>query len=254
MPQPPMPSTRSDRSGASSNIVGRRVAAIIRHGDYQQIPGAPSAHQPFALTAAGEEQARAAANTIETLLHQHSGWRLTPVIDCSQQLRAWQTAEIIANQLGATLQQPLKVESFDALAERSVGAAANLTAEQIYTIIEQDPRYPPLPAGWKADSHFRLPLQGAESLLESGARVAQHLRQQMAQLSEQEETQLKLFVGHGASFRHAACHLGLLPFEQIARLSMYHGDPILFEWTETGPWRPLSGAWKVRGEGSDCVD
>ncbi|MBT4605930.1 MAG: phosphoglycerate mutase, partial [Gammaproteobacteria bacterium] len=181
-------------------------------------------------------------------------WQLVSTIDCSQPLRGWQTADIIATALSTNSEESIKVESFDALAERSVGAAANLTSAQIRAVIERDPRYPELPQGWKSDSHFRLPLQGAESLLEAGARVAEHITQQLNALPEQQEDQLKLFVGHGAAFRHAAYRLGVLEYEQIAKLSMYHADPILIEQLRDGRWQRIAGEWKVRSATSAYKD
>jgi hypothetical protein len=65
---------------------------------------------------------------------------------------------------------------------------------------------------------------------------------------------VKLFVGHGAAFRHAAYHLGALRFEQIAGLSMYHGRPLFFEQGLDGRWSKLAGDWKIRGEREDYVD
>ena len=43
----------------------RLIAALIRHGDYRQLPDTPSAHQPFPLTDLGEHQAREAAAALE---------------------------------------------------------------------------------------------------------------------------------------------------------------------------------------------
>ncbi|HIJ26497.1 MAG TPA: hypothetical protein HPP65_14040 [Gammaproteobacteria bacterium] len=239
--------------------MGRRIAAIIRHGDYQQIADSPSALQPYPLNVKGEQQAATAATTIEQLLLENQ-WQLVPTIDSSQQLRGWQSAHIILTALSANGQQNLQIESFDALAERSTGAAANLTTAQIRTVIENDPRYPELPQGWKSDSRFRLPLQGAESLLEAGLRVARHLSQRLSTLpiqeqeQEQEQDQLKLFVGHGAAFRHAAYHLGVLKFSQIAKLSMYHCTPILLEQQSDDCWRQIGGEWKIRNAGSEYRD
>ncbi|MBT3196431.1 MAG: histidine phosphatase family protein [Gammaproteobacteria bacterium] len=226
--------------------MGRRIAAIIRHGDYQQRENTPSALQPYPLNAAGKKHAEQAALTIGEWVDEN-GWQLVPEIDCSEQLRAWQTAEIIATTLNGSL------TSFQTLSERSVGAAANLTSREIREVIHNDPRYPDLPQGWKSDSHFRLPLQGAESLLEAGERVARHLQTRIDQLPNADDS-IKLFVGHGAAFRHAAYHLGLLEYEQIAKLSMYHGTPLLFERLDDESWSHLDGAWKIRITGADYRD
>ncbi|MDV2078685.1 histidine phosphatase family protein [Marinobacter xestospongiae] len=232
----------------------RLFAALIRHGDYAQLPDTPSAHQPFALNPQGRAQAESAALAVADQ-RQRERWQLAPEIDSSEQLRAWQTASIIANaQLG-----PPAVASFAALAERGLGSAANLTLAQIEQAVADDPRCPPLPADWKSNSHFRLPLPGAESLMQAGERVAQHLRLRMAELAEQASADtVKLFVGHGAAFRHAAHQLAVLSFPQIARLSMYHAHPVLLEYWPTpngqGRWRHVAGHWKVRDRGNRPLD
>ncbi|WP_177421047.1 histidine phosphatase family protein [endosymbiont of Lamellibrachia barhami] len=222
----------------------RRIAALIRHGDYHQRSAAPSAHQPYPLNAAGREHAQQAAKEVQDTLLQHN-WQLAPVIDSSRMLRGWQTAQIIAE----TLVSPeATVDSFDALAERGMGCLANLSVAEIEKILQQDPRYPEAPPDWKSNSHYCLPLQGAESLMQAGERVASHLCKRMAELSANDTVdRLKLFVGHGAAFRHAAHHLGVLAFDQIAALSMYHGRPVFLENLPDGSWRQIAGEWKVRG-------
>lgn len=230
----------------------RRIAAIIRHGDYHQIAGAPSAHQPFSLNAEGENQAREAAGIIDRALQQHS-WSLHPEIDCSRMLRGWHTARIIADSL-TTKKAELHLESFNELAERSVGCVANLTTGRIREIIHDDPRYPELPENWKSNSEYCLPFQGAESLLEAGKRVAEHLVRRMSGLPTGGPDALKIFVGHGAAFRHAAFHLGVLDYEEIARLSMFHGRPVFLELLGNGGWRHIDGEWKVRAADSEFKD
>lgn len=230
------------------------IAALIRHGDYAQLPDTPSAHQPFPLNADGERQAREAAALLRDACARN-GWRLEPCIDSSRMLRAWQTARIIAFELADLVPSGFTVTSFDTLAERCVGAAANLSLAQIEDIIHRDPRFPDLPAGWKADSHYCLPLQGAESLVDAGARVAAHLRQRTADLAARPDVAcLKLFVGHGAAMRHAAWHLGVLEFEQVAQLSMHHGRPVFLEHHADGRWLHIDGNWKVRAQGAVELD
>jgi len=233
--------------------VGRRIAAIIRHGDYHQMPSAPSAHQPYPLNQNGEGHARDAAAIVDEA-SAVNGWQLSPEIDCSNMLRAWQTAGIIADKLMAKTDTEWQLESFDELAERGVGCAANLTIGQISEIIHNDPRYPEPPQDWKSNSKYRLPLQGAESLLEAGERVAGHLVRRMSGLSVEGGDTLKLFVGHGAAFRHAAFHLGVLEYEQIKRLSMYHGRPVFLEFLDDGSWHHIEGKWKIRAENSEYND
>lgn len=232
----------------------RLIAALVRHGDYRQLPDTPSAHQPFPLTAKGENQARAAAVALRTALHSHA-WTLSPRVDSSQLLRAWQTAQIMVDGLDGLFTGPPRLCGFDALAERGLGSAANLSIATIEAVVHEDPRFPDLPPDWKSNSHFRLPLQGAESLLEAGERVADHIGRQMAALAKEAATDtVKLFVGHGAAFRHAAYRLGVLSFGQIAQLSMYHGRPVFLEYLPDGNWRHIGGDWKIRAGQAGYTD
>lgn len=233
--------------------MGKRIAALIRHGDYHQMSGAPSAHQPYPLNEDGENHAQEAATIVDGIMAK-SGWQLDAEIDCSNMLRAWQTAHIIADNLTGKAAKELRLESFDELAERSVGCAANLTSDRIREIIDDDPRYPEPPEDWKSNSEYRLPLQGAESLLDAGERVAGHLVRRMSRLPVKGADTLKLFVGHGAAFRHAAFHLGVLEYDQIARLSMYHGRPVFLELLDDGSWHHIVGEWKIRAEDSEYKD
>ncbi len=232
----------------------RLIAALVRHGAYQQLADTPSAHQPFPLVAEGAGQAHAGGEWLrQQLLEQQLA--LCPQVDSSRLLRAWQTAQVMLEPLQGSFAKPPQIECFDELAERCVGSLANLSIAQIEAVVREDPRYPPLPPNWKSDSRFRLPLQGAESLLEAGERVAGHLRTRMAALAGTVSVDtLKLFVGHGAAFRHAAYHLGVLDFEDLARLSMHHAQAVLLEYEPTGDWRHVGGHWKVRGQGSTFKD
>jgi 2,3-bisphosphoglycerate-dependent phosphoglycerate mutase len=232
----------------------RLIAALIRHGDYKQLPETPSAHQPFPLTSKGKDQARqAGAALCETL--KTRGWRLWPAVDSSQLLRGWQTAQIITNELSPHFDTDPSLNGFDNLAERGLGSAANLNLAMIEAIVREDPRFPELPPDWKSNSGFRLPLQGAESLLEAGERVAQHIERRMRELARQADCDtLKLFVGHGAAFRHAAFHMGVLSFEQIAQLSMYHAQPVFLEYRTKEGWHHIGGKWKVRSRHSAHLD
>jgi len=233
--------------------MARLIAALVRHGDYQQLANTPSAHQPYPLNSEGESQALQGAQSLREMVVRHD-WSLVPCIDSSRLLRAWQTAVIFADSLAELAACTLPVESYDALAERGVGCLANLTITQIEAVLQQDPRVSDPPADWKANSHYRLPLQGAESLLEAGERVAGHLSHTMAALPPDEHDRVKLFVGHGAAFRHAAWHLGVLAFGQIRQLSMYHCQPVMLEYLPDGHWRHFAGEWKVRSEHSRFTD
>lgn len=232
----------------------RVIAALLRHGDYFQLPETPSALQPFPLTARGVEQAERSVTLLRGALEMF-GWVLHPVVESSRLLRAWQTAEVICETLERQDGEPMEIEQFDDLAERSLGAGNNLSRQQIEAAIKADPRCDPLPADWKANSHFRLPLQGAESLMQAGRRVAVHLDARLAALQQEvERDTVKLFVGHGAAFRHAAHHLGVLRFEQIAQLSMHHCRPVFLEREFAGSWTHLTGEWKRRAAGEPVTD
>ncbi|MCU7835871.1 MAG: phosphoglycerate mutase family protein [gamma proteobacterium symbiont of Taylorina sp.] len=241
--------------------MSRIIAALVRHGDYQQLENTPSAWQPFPLNKEGLGHAQSAAQDIrDRLVEQH--WHLQAECDSSQLLRAWQTADIICRLLkDKTFSHDpeqaidIQINSYDALAERSVGSAANLNISQIEKIIDNDPRFEALPKDWKSNSHFCLPLQGAESLMDSGKRVAEHLLKAMTDLKQSvQPATMKIFVGHGAAFRHAAYHLGILEFEQIAQLSMYHGQPVYIELLDDGSWVQIAGQWKIREKKTQYTD
>ena len=84
--------------------------------------------------------------------------------------------------------------------------------------------------------------------MQAGERVAEHLQQQMVRLRDETEADtVKLFVGHGAAFRHAAYHLNVLEYEQLAKLSMHYAHPVLIEFMADGSWRHVGGDWKIRG-------
>ncbi|MCG7628763.1 histidine phosphatase family protein [Epibacterium sp. MM17-32] len=220
----------------------RRVIALVRHGAYAQRPAAPSALQPFPLTEEGKAQAQACGSALDRILNAET-LKLAPVIHASHQLRAWQTADLIAQTLRAAGHHVAQISETADLAERSVGAVANLTTSEIETLLDVDPRYASAPAGWKSDSHYRLPFQGAESLMEAGARVASHLTD-VARAAD--AGTLTICVGHGASFRHAAHHLGLLQLSEIPQLSMFHAQPLLLCYMGHGRWAHFGGAWKQR--------
>lgn len=230
----------------------RRILAFVRHAEYHQLTDVPSALQPFPLTEHGKEQAKKSAQEMHVWL-QKNQCALDTDVHSSSLLRAWQTAEIFSESLQSVIKKDLTIKCFDDLAERSVGAAANLTIQQIEKMIEQDPRCELLPRDWKSNSGFKLPCIGAESLLEAGERVARHLTQSMAALQADVDC-VKLFVGHGAAFRHAAYVLGVIDFEQIAQLSMHHAQPVYLECLADGSWQHVAGEWKVRSKQSDYHD
>lgn len=234
----------------------RLIAALVRHGDYHQLEDTPSAHQPFPLNTAGEGHARRAAEVLAEILGQH-GWSLLPLFNTSRMLRAWQTARIMADELQrmGVVSAPITLQSFDELAERCVGSAANLTRKQIEEVVRQDPRFNDLPGDWKTNGHVQLPFQGAESLMQSGHRVATYLNRVMSELASTVDTDsLKVFVGHGASIRHAAYHLGVMDYDEVRKYSMSHGKPVLLEYIADDHWKHVAGEWKIRSRYKDRID
>lgn len=230
-----------------------RFAALIRHGAYHQRDGAPSALQPFPLSAEGEAQARDCGSELVQLLRD-CDWQLDPVLHSSCQLRAWQTARIAADVLAEEGFANSGIRQSPALSERGLGSAANLTVAEIEAVLAQDPRFPPPPPGWKSDRNYRLPLQGAESLAEAGRRVADYLRETMTARPSGGPPVLTLFFGHGASFRHAAFELGLLAEQEIARISMYHARPLRLCYMGDDRWAHCGGSWKPRRGEEPAMD
>ncbi|MBO1923091.1 histidine phosphatase family protein [Thiomicrorhabdus sp. 6S3-12] len=226
----------------------RCYLAFLRHAQYEQQPQMPSALQPYGLTEEGFAQSSKAAKALQKLI-KHQKWQLYPSIYSSNLLRSWQTATEIKHQL----KQSCQIETTAALNERSVGALANLTLEQIEAVIDQDPRFAPLPPHWKSNSDFCLPVDGAESLMQAGTRVSQFIQQTLLQVMANSESnnQLIVMVGHGAAFRHAAYKLGLLEKAEIGRYSMHYAQPMVFECRLKAHQLEidlLAGKWKVRQE------
>ena len=235
--------------------MARLFAAFIRHAAYRQLADTPSAHQPFSLTENGIVQATQAVDPLLQFSNDE-GLQILHVVDSSHLLRAWQTAKIINKQLILNGTDQLTIECFDALAERGLGACvANLTINQIEDLMCLDPRFSVPPRDWKSNSQYRLPFPGAESLLSAGKRVARHVTRRMEELHHVCTTDsLKLFVGHGAAFRHAAYHLGILSYDEIAKLSMFHAQPIYLEYLGKECWRHSAGEWKIRAHQEPIMD
>ncbi|MER2491010.1 histidine phosphatase family protein [Catenovulum sediminis] len=226
--------------------------ALIRHAQYHQRANTPSAFQPYPLTEAGEKQSRQCALALNDFCQQHHS--AITQIHSSTLLRAWQTAQLCMNSLAPQFNSANKIIESDALCERSVGSLANLTINEIEDIIKKDPRLQsPIPH-WKSDSYYRLPYPGAESLIQAGERVAQYIKQQINSQSTMQKNQLILFFAHGASLRHAAYQLGILKFEQIKQLSMFHAQPVIFHLNDSAPLLPVYGDWKVRSQSSEYRD
>jgi len=220
-------------------------AILVRHGAYHQKPGTPSALQPFPLTETGKQQACAAGQELSALAAEN-GWTLARDVLCSRQQRAWQTAKLLSRVLSERAPADYTVTQDEALAERSVGAFANLTIPEIEQVLADDPRHMPPPEDWKSNSHYKLPSQGAESLMEAGERVAGFLKAKLDILAVSPHATAQIFVGHGAAFRHAAHHLGVLAFDDIRKVSMHHAKPVVLKVGPREGWSHFTGAWKQR--------
>jgi len=227
-------------------------AALIRHGDYQHQPQVPGAMQPYQLNADGELQARQCVPLLTDFSAQEE-LTIAADIHTSCLLRAWQTADIIGQGLAADGQAQL-IETAQ-LTERSVGSMANLTLAQIEQVVHLDPRYADLPEGWKSNSHFCLPYPGAESLMQAGHRVADYIVQTMRmQQRSYGRGFIQIFVGHGAAFRHAAYHLGVMTQPAIKKFSMHYARPIFLRLDADQHWHHHSGEWKLRPDTSQYAD
>jgi 2,3-bisphosphoglycerate-dependent phosphoglycerate mutase len=226
-----------------------RFAALIRHGDYHQQSDAPSALQPHPLTENGRAQAINCGKEVSKIL-QDNGWDLDPLVHSSTELRAWETACLALQQLGVAAD----IQQSHNLSERSVGSVANLTVDQIEAVLRKDPRYEAPRHGWKSDAHYCLPFPGAESLSMAGKRVADHINHSLPKPPTTQRSLLTLFFGHGASFRHAACHMGVLQPEDLPRLSMHHAKPLLICYNFCGSWSHFGGAWKIRNLADPITD
>jgi 2,3-bisphosphoglycerate-dependent phosphoglycerate mutase len=165
-------------------------------------------------------------------------------IESSSLLRAWQTASVLAEQLGSRLDRAYHVVQRDALIERGLGSAANLTFDRIRALIELDPRLSPLPEGWRRIPDFRLPLPGAESLLEAGRRTATCIAESLASIPDEDPRDLaRLFVAHSGCLRHAAVVLGALELDVVASRSMEFVQAVLIEREGPDRWRIVGGAF-----------
>ena len=216
--------------------------ALVRHGHYHQAPGVPSAHLPHGLTGKGRQQASALTPVLDAFVAKYQV-ALHSTIYCSTLRRAYETA-LLAAQASSTA---LNIEQDSRLCERSLGSAANLDVATIEAIVAEDPRGFVLPANWKSSREVALPLPGAESLGQAGARVAAYIQQTCAAISHrQTEPELVVFIGHGASMRHAAVELGVLRVDQAVTWSMHHATPVFLQRHDWQRWEHIEGNWKER--------
>lgn len=208
---------------------------FMRHAEYEQPDMVPSALLPHPLTLEGRGQSLEGAKKVKDFLYKNSDLSIVS-LHCSKALRAYETADILKTEL----ELDLEMNQTDDLLERNMGPMANLRVDEIERIVDRDPRLESLPEGWKSSRDYCLPYKGAESLAIAGKRVAKYISS-----VKLEANGLNVFVGHGASFRHAAHELGILKLEDIPKLSMYYAEPLVFKFEE-GKWRLIFGQWKVR--------
>lgn len=230
----------------------KNYAVFLRHGDYQHRKLTPGAYQPYPLTEEGRAQSERCVEKLQKFCTEHK-LRIAPVLHTSCLLRAWQTADLIRQKLAAETNLSYSLQETEQLCERSVGSLANLSISEIEQVLHDDPRYEVPPPGWKSDSHYKLPYPFAESLMQAGKRAATYIDSVMAAWPDDAGI-MQLFIGHGASFRHASCHKGMLEFEQLAQLSMYHAEPICFTLDREKQWLHQAGAWKIRSHISSYTD
>jgi 2,3-bisphosphoglycerate-dependent phosphoglycerate mutase len=244
----------------------RLFVALVRHGHYVQPTDVPSAHLPHPLTDRGRAEADACADELRAVAADLRA-TFAPILLASSLRRAEETASrILARWSEAGDDVPALVQT-PALAERSLGAAANLTTQEIEAIVRAawvsrtgaagsdgvGEGYA-LPAGWKGLASHRLPapFTGAESLLEAGARCATAIESWAARIAVGAKTNTMLVVvSHGGALRHAAAALGIVEVAALPRLSMWHARPVIVERRVTPPWRHVSGDWKVRSTGTE---
>lgn len=229
---------------STSGKCGRRVAAFIRHGHFDRPDDTASAHSLFPLSETGWAQATAAAVTVAALCEEHS-LEIDKRIEASQLLRAWETANLLSEGLAARTGQSLHVIQRDELIERGLGSAANISFRRIQEMIEADPRIGPLPEGWRRIPEFRLPVQGAESLMQAGSRVAARVAASIESIPEDDPRDVvRLFVAHSGCLRHAAVALGAIDVRNVASLSMDFLQTVLIEQNPNGEWIHLAGKFE----------
>ncbi len=229
---------------------GRRIAAFVRHGHFDRPEGFASAHSLFPLSERGRDQARRAADPILDLCDE-MGLEVDPRIESSQLLRAWETANLIAESLTARTGKRFHVLQRDELVERGLGSCANLTFDEIRERLAADPRLGTLPEGWRRMPEFRLPVQGAESLMQAGARTATRIATSLNTIPAGDSRDLmRLFVAHSGCLRHAAVQLGALDVRVVPGLSMDFTQAVFVEKLSNGDWIHLAGQFKKRLPGS----
>lgn len=221
---------------------------FLRHSEYEQPEGIPSAVLPHPIkNPEGFEQAEKGARDIIDFIKKE-GISIPKVIESSSVLRAFQTAKVIAEQLEKEFGEKIEITQSDSLVERIVGAMANLTVSEIEEVISKDPRLDNPPKGWKSNKYYRLPFIGSESLDDAGKRVSKYVIDNPFNVQQD----FRVIIGHGASFRHASCELGILEETDIPALSMHYAHPLFFKRNKKS-WDLVKGSWKIRNK-KDKID
>jgi 2,3-bisphosphoglycerate-dependent phosphoglycerate mutase len=238
----------ADRDEKSAR--GRRIAGLIRHGHFDRPDDVASAHSLFPLSEHGRDQARHAADPILEFCDE-LGLELDPRIEASQLLRAWETANLIATSLATRTGKRFHVLQRDELVERSLGSCANMTFDSIRAMLAEDPRLGLLPDGWRRMPEFRLPVQGAESLMQAGARTATRIATSLDSIPAEDPRDLmRLFVAHSGCLRHAVVQLGALDVRVVSGLSMGFTQAALLEKLPNGDWVHIAGQFRKQLPGT----
>lgn len=229
---------------------GRRIAAFVRHGHFARPEGTASAHSLFPLTQTGREQARDAVDAVLDFADEFN-LEVDARLESSQLLRAWETAKIIVEGLESQTSRSFHVLQRNELIERGIGSAANMRFDDIEAILAKDPRIAPLPKGWRRLPEFRLPVQGAESLMQAGSRVASRIAASMNSIPNDDSRDvMRLFVAHSGCLRHAAVVLGAIDVRKVPGLSMGFAQTVLIEKMPNGEWIHLAGQFEKHLPGS----
>jgi len=220
------------------------VAVFVRHGHFERPEETASAHSLLPLSETGRAQAEAAAGEIASRC-QALGLEIDKRIEASQLLRAWQTANVLAEGLAARTGTAHHVIQRDEMIERGLGSAANLTFPRIAELVLADPRLGPLPEGWRRMPEYRLPLPGAESLMDAGKRTAARIAHSIESIPEDDpRDKARLFVAHSGCLRHAAVVLGALDVRRVSSLSMDFVQAVMIERDANGTWRVIDGEFR----------
>ena len=223
---------------------GRRVAVLVRHGHFDRPEDTASAHSLLPLSETGRAQAEAATGVMAARCADH-GLTIDKRVEASQLLRAWQTANVLCEQLTQYTNTTHHVIQRDELIERGLGSAANITFTRIRELVALDSRLGDLPEGWRRTPEFRLPFPGAESLMDAGKRVATRIEQSMDSISDDDSQDVaRLFVAHSGCLRHAAVVLGALDVRRVSGLSMDFVQSVLIEKLPDGSWVQLAGEFQ----------